>query len=221
MRPSSNQKMYFTITLTKRNGFEISEVQALIELIQAKCENAYLAEEFGDGGNRHVQGVLSLSFKRTDAVHSWLDRMYGCVGLESTTRSVCVKKCTNLCGALIYTEKEISSGGRLLLIKGWKSSWIDQQVKNNVKDIPYKMLKKKKTILGLSTAAAVIHEYGLAHNMHVDSKESFVLILKAMSDNGFAVGHLRMVPVYRGVRDYFGTFDRDVMDGILNDLNFC
>ncbi len=210
--------MYFTITLTTAGGFLDSQIAQFVEYFNTKS-HVYLTKEVGTGGNPHLQGIVEFDTSKTSNVTRTLKLLYTKLEIEVHFRSIRVKATTHLIGALIYSSKELDQNGKLLLVKGWKQSWIDEQVKNNVSEIPFKMLLKRGKRLGKAVAPALIYEWCIAHNMIVKDKFAMVEVVKLMAQEGFLFGSLRPSSVYIDVCALFG--DGSAAQRFFeNELNF-
>ncbi len=213
---------YYFLTLTKSGGFSDEELEPFIKDF-TKQSHAYVTNEFGSAnGNSHIQALVEYDTIKTNNVTVRMRKLYDVIKCEITFNAILVKKATDFIGALIYTHKELSDPGssaKLLVIKGWQSSWIDQQIKDNVSKIPYKMLKKKFVRVTQSTGGALMHEWCLANNRVVTDKYSFGQVVKDMASNGFAFGCVRGKGLYADVMTAFGDGSA-AMDVMLSDLHF-
>ncbi len=200
---------FYTVTLTKRGGFTEEECQPFTQYFN-KMSHAYVSNEVGDsGGFSHIQGVFEIPIKKTSNVTRQLVKIYEDNEIECVKGiSVCVKACTNLGGAVIYTSKEIKdskSNAQLLVLRGWQSSWIDKKVKENVKCIPHKMLNKIITRVTQGTVGSLMYEYCAANNMAVTCKQDYLDVVKKMGDAGYAFGCIRHTGLYQDVCAAFGS----------------
>lgn len=165
-----------------------------------------MVNEHGEsGGNSHVEAICKLPTQSTNNVTRRFHRLYQQMGLELTHQAIRVKKASHLVGALIYTAKELKTTGKLMVIKGWTQTWIDKQIKENVSDIPYKMLKGMGHRLTQQVAGATMYEYAKAHNMQVTSKQEYSSVAKLMAKDRYLFGTLRHIGVYQDVSSLFGS----------------
>ncbi len=135
--------VHYKITLTASGGLQEEELAKIQSYFQKNCSQAYVVNEQGDsGGNSHVEAIASFETTSTSNVTNRMKTLYGIMGMEVSPYSIRCKKVTHLAGAIIYANKETKKDGKVLVLKGWTSSFIDQQVKDNVKSIPHSMLKK-------------------------------------------------------------------------------
>jgi len=214
--------VYYVITLTKAGGFTSGELEPFIEAFN-KQPHAFVINEYGQSGlNSHIQGIVEYDTIKTNNVTVRIKKLYDVISCEITPNSIRVKKATDFIGALIYSQKELKdpeSSAKLLCIKGWQSSWIDQQIKDNVAKIPFKMLKKRLVRVTQGTGGALMYEWCIANNRVVKDKYSFGEVVKDMASSGYAFGSVRGKGLYADVMSAFGdgSAARDVM---LSDLHF-
>ncbi len=196
--------MYFKVTLTTTGGLSKPNLVEIKKYF-SQCTHAYLTVEYGaNGDNCHVEGCVEFSTVNTSNVTNRMKTLYCTMGLEWGPFAVKVKKATHLIGAIIYASKEIKEKGELLLLKGWKQSWIDQQIKDNVKSIPHKMLKSKGTRVTQNTGGALMYEYAVANNMRVRNKAEYLEVVEQMGNQNYLFGAIRHKGVFQDVCALFG-----------------
>ncbi len=196
--------MYYKITLTYRNGFPEVVLNSLKAQFQS-LNHCFLVVEYGDSGsNCHIEGVIDRSTIKTSNVTRWLTGLYKKLELELTDYSIRVHKVTHLSGALTYASKELKSAGKVFVLNGWESSWIDQQVKSNLRKIPTSKLKSKGIRVTQNTAGAHIYEYCRANNMTITSKNSMIEVIKHMASHDYLFGSIRPLGVYVDTMTHFG-----------------
>ncbi len=184
--------MFYKITLTASGGLEIEQVNAIIEYFK-ECQYAYIVNEFGESGlNSHLEGIVEFESKKTSNISDRIKRLYGKLDIEFVEGvTIRVKAATHLIGALIYCSKELKLKGNVLLLRGWEQSWIDKQVKDNVKNIPHSMLTKKGTKVTQGTGGALMHEWVKANNRQCNCSLDFFNIVEEMGDQGYKFGSIR------------------------------
>ncbi len=214
--------VFYVLTLTKSGGFSEEDLVPFIQSFN-KQVHAYVINEFGSaGGNSHIQGIVEYDTVKTNNVTVRIKKLYDVIKCEIGPNSIRVKKATDLIGALIYSHKELDdpeSSAKLLCLKGWQSSWIDQQIKDNVAKIPHKMLKKRLIRVTQGTGGALMYEWCTANNRVVQDKYSFGQVVKDMASNGYAFGCVRGKGLYADVMSAFGDGSA-AMDVMLSDLHF-
>jgi len=196
--------MYYKVTLTCRGGFTSCQIGYLLKYFE-KCNHAYLVNEYGDKGlNSHLEGIVEYDTNTTSNVTDRIKRVYGLFDIDVVDNvTIMVKKVTHLTGALIYASKELATGSNIVLLKGWKQTWIDKRIKDNVKDIPYKMLKSLGCRLTQTTGPAVIYEWCIANNMRVESKVDYIKVTKLMCKQQYLFGTCRDTGLWRDVCSLF------------------
>lgn len=212
--------MFYKITLTAGDGGLNSTQIGAFKKYFDTCKHAYIVNEQGEsGGNSHLEGIVEFDTEKTSNVTDRIKRIYKKLDIEVMCRTIVVKRVTRLIGAMIYASKELREEGKLVLLKGWEQSWIDQQAKDNVKEIPHSILRKKGTRLTQGTGAAVVHEWCLANNMQVTDKEEYRQVGKLMGSEGYLFGGIRHIGIYQDVCALFGD-GRAVGDAIESALRF-
>jgi len=166
------------------------------------------------------QGVVEFDTEVTSNITGRITRLYEAMKIE-VIRGITfkVKKASHLVGALIYCSKELALEGTVVVLKGWEQTWIDKQVKDNVKNIPYKMLKKLGIRLTQGTGPAMIYEWCKANNMQVRDKTEYLEVAVCMSEKGYMFGSVRHVGLYQDVCSLFGEGGA-VRSVIESDLRF-
>jgi len=196
--------MFYKITLTSSGGLDDSHIGVLVEYFK-QCRHAYIVNELGSaGGNSHLEGIVEFDTVKTSNVTERIKIVYKKIGIEVGEYTIKVKQATHLVGALIYASKELRSGGKIVLLKGWEASWIDKQVKENVKNIPHSMLKRKGVRVNKGTGAALIYEWCVANNSAVKKKYDYVEVVRTMAGEGFLFGNTRHLGLYPDVCALFG-----------------
>jgi len=196
--------MYYKVTLSTQCGLSKVNLES-IKSYFTLLSHAFLAVEYGNtGDNCHVEGIGEFDTEKTSNVTARLKVLYKNMSLEWTPYSVKVRKATHLVGALIYASKELEGKGELLVIKGWKQSWIDLQVKDNVKAIPHKMLLAKWTRVTQNSGGPLMYEWAKANNMTVTCKDAYVEVKKQMASQGYLFGSCKDKGLYQDVCSCFG-----------------
>lgn len=203
--------MYYKITLTCSGGFT---EENLIPFKQAfsLLENSYVVNEFGESGqNSHLEGIVEYSSEKTSNIKARIKTLYSRAGVEVVSGiSIRIKQVTHLVGALIYVSKELKcpeNPAKILVLKGWNQSWIDKQVKDNVKNIPHKMLTKKGHRVTQNTGGALMYEWCLANNKRITNKFDMIQVGKDMASQGYLFGSIRVTGLYQDVLSLFGSGD--------------
>jgi len=215
---------FYKATLTTSDGFTLDQVTPFKEFFN-KYENAYIVNEYGQSGNNsHLECVFKSDVTKTGNITRSLKRIYDDNKIPWVNSiSVRVKKCTHLIGAIIYANKEIKQSdtkATVLVQRGWSSSWIDPQVKDNVKSIPHKMLNKQVTRVTKGTGGALMHEWCVANGYVVSNARDYLEVVEKMGDDKYAFGSIRHMSIYSDVMSAFGDGKgaRDVAESELRFL---
>ncbi len=188
--------MFYKLTLTTSGGFEQSIIEQIITYFK-ECDHAYLVNEFGEHGiNSHLEGVVEFDTKKTSNVTFRIKRLYTLIGLDVTPYSIRVKKVTHLSGAIVYASKELKIDGKLMLLKGWKQTFIDLQAKELAKEKTYDVLRKQGTRITQKIAGAQVYGFATAHNMIVKTKQDCITVCTMMAQEGYLFGSIRPKGVF-------------------------
>lgn len=183
--------MFYKVTLTARGGLSQKNIEHLVSYFKI-CKHAYLVNEHGEaGGNSHLEGIVEFDTKNTSNVTVRIQKQYEKMEVEVVKGvTICVKVVTHLVGAIIYASDELQriEDSKLVLLRGWKESWISEQIKDNVKNIPHKLLRKQGTRVTAGTGAALIREWCLANNMQIKYKEDYLEVIDRMGDEAYMFG---------------------------------
>ncbi len=107
-------------------------------------------------------------------------------------------------GAISYGSKELADKGSLLLLRGWNQTWIDKQVKDNVKKVKYNKLCSKGTRLTALAGAAVMHEWCVANNHVVTNKLDMIEVVRLMANDSYLFGNVKFKSLYCDLCALFG-----------------
>ncbi len=196
--------MFYKVTLTCSGGLSAEQIGVLVQYFKG-CRHGYLVNEQGSNGmNSHVEGIVEFDTQTTSNVTDRIKRVYEKMGIEVEECTIRVRQATHLIGALIYASKELRHGGKVVLLKGWEQSWIDKQIKENVKCIPHKMLLKRGTRINQSAGAALVYEWCVANNTQVKTKRDYLEVIRSMAGSGFLFGNARHLGLYQDVCSLFG-----------------
>jgi len=197
--------MFYKVTLTASGGLSVAHIDEIRNYILDNCNHAYIVNEFGDSGlNSHLEGVVEFTTNTTSNVTDRFVRLFETLKIEVVKNiTIKVRRATNIAGALIYASKELHDKGNLVLLKGWESTWIDKQLKENVKNIPYSILKKKGIRVSQTYGPALIQEWCLANNMQIIYKNDYLEVIDRMGDEGYMFGTCRHLGLFQDVCSLF------------------
>jgi len=197
--------MFYAVTLTARDGLTDENILIIGEYFK-QCRHAYLINEQGDSGsNSHVEGVVEFETDITSNISKRLKTLYVRLKIEVVKGiTFRVRKATEYIGCIIYASKELQASGKLVLLKGWSQTWIDKAIKDNVKKIPHKMLAKAGTRVYQKTGPALIYEWCIANNMHIETKFQYLKVIRYMGNQNYMFGSTRHVGLFQDVCALFG-----------------
>ena len=200
---------HYTITLTGPGGLTDSNIGVAKQWFDENCVNCYVVNEFGESEQfSHLQVVCEFPTKKTSNVSVRMKRLYKLMEVEVVNRiSFKVKACTHISGAIWYATKEVHGKGKVILLKGWRQSWIDQQVKDGEKSRPVKEYKNVGIRLSNTTAPGAMFKWCQAHNMVVRSKANFIEVGKQMACEGYQFGTCKAKGLFMDVCGLFQSSD--------------
>lgn len=172
---------YF-LTLTCQTGFSLPQCEAVVLFHRtAYFVNVILVSEFHDSGEIHYHSLADVRTKQTAKVTSKIERFYAANDIPFVKGvSINVKRATDKVGLLHYLCKDLEEGVLPLVLKGWSWSFIQQQVRDNIKKLPFRMLLKDTYFVTKKNGTEIILRYMSAHKMSCVSKECFYDVVHAM-----------------------------------------
>ncbi len=200
---------HWTLSITTSSpGLTSQHIDIARDYLDDKCEYAYVVNEFGTNqDNSHLQCVVSFKTKKQSNVMDKMKILYRLMDLEIVNRhTVVVKHATHMDGALHYISKELvaSKKGRVILRKGWRQGWIDNQVKEYAKKTPKAELQSLGKRFTQTTAPGAIFKWASANNMHVSNKQEFLEVGKMMAGEGYLFGTCNVKGLFMDVCALFG-----------------
>jgi len=212
---------HYTITLTGPGGLTVDHIGVAKQWFNENCVNCYVVNEFGDSELfSHLQVVAEFNTKKTSNVSGKMKKLYALMDIEVLPRiTYRVKALSEMVGAIWYASKEINGKGNVVLLKGWRQSWIDEQVKAGEKKRPVKEYEKLGIRLTNNTAPGAMFKWAQAHNMQITNKAEFIAVGKQMTCDGYQLGGCRVKGLFM---DVCGLFKNgDALEAIwTNDLFF-
>lgn len=188
---------YYKLTLTTRDGLSEGQADQLVAYFE-KCENCCICIEMGENGtNRHVEGVAGFTTKSSSNIHKDMKKYYEKHNIEYSKFAVKIKSVTHLGGAFKYGIKELKDGDEPAMLKGWKWTWIQDQAKAAKEDFRKRPVRGK--IVKPSEAPDAMVAFIEANNLVVNSKATFLEVLKRMGDAGYRFGQVKFKVFYADV----------------------
>ncbi len=216
----------YAITLTGRDGLSDIQMKVLTVEMMKFSNNCLIVHECGKSGHfHHMQAVIDCKCAKIANVTRSVQGWYIKHDIEFVKYvSIKVKCCKNqlmLRGALHYASKELHLGTPRIVLgrKGWKQTWIDEQISTH-------LLRKKPAELGTqgirvfqTTGGAVMYNYCLANRLEISCQQDFYDVGDQMSMDGYLFGTTRLQGIYQDVLALFGrSCFRQVAE---NALKWC
>lgn len=172
---------YF-LTLTCKDGFSDAQCDAVIAFHKTDYfVNVLLVSELHESGETHFHSLADIKTKQTAKVTSKLERFYTANDIPYTKGvTIKVKRATDKIGLLHYLTKDFEDDDTPLVLKGWTWTFIQQQVRDNIKKLPFRMLLKDTYFVTKKNGTEIILRYMKAHKMSCHSKEHFKDVVHAM-----------------------------------------
>ncbi len=210
-----NTIMFYKVTLTARAGLTEGQVESIGKHF-SPCTHAYLVHEYGaDGSNSHIEGVIELDAKKTSNVTRSIKTLYDKLDIEVVPFiTIKVKAVTHLGGAISYAMKELQDEGKVILLRGWKDTWIQKQFKEQVKKQSSAPLLKMGTWVTKRMGPAIIFEFCRAENLRIRSLADYREVIIKMGDKQYMFDKGIHVCCYANVLALMGdgSGHRQVMD---------
>ncbi len=187
---------YFKVTITFpleifEDGFTDSVRSKFVDSFSRVTECLF-HEEHGDGGNFHIEGVMSHSAKLASDVKKFICSSLGVTQSRFSQfndvikrRFVVIKKAYYLDGCLNYVIKE---GGPVVLRRGWEPTWIAEAAVRGAA----KRVKKQRTKFLTDCDARVIMDYCDENDVDLQAYNLINLRIK-MTRDGFSWMKIRKV----------------------------
>lgn len=216
--PSKDTFQYF-VTLTAKSGFTASEIKPIVGWHKHNSSTTLLVKELTSKGFIHLHSIITTTCKTTNQITRKLQYLWKTQNMELSKASIKVKKCTHFLGMFHYLTKDLASDGSVLYIKGWKMSWIQEQVKDSLKSMPKKMLLKGDYCVTLKNGTALLVEYAERTAMPLVDKFSFARLVSQMASEGYTFDNCKLKFLFTQVMARKG--DRKWMEClVLNELQY-
>lgn len=190
--PSKELKCYM-LTLTTAQGFTPEDIAQVKAWHKNNSECCVLTKELHESGKIHLHSVITCPQKDARQVTRKIQTLYKKLGLDWESRVSCVtKKAVVPIGALAYILKELPEGDSPVLIQGWKMTWIQSEIKANLKKLPRKLLLKIDYHVTSKTGTSLLIEYAKRTAMPVVCKITFKQIVSLMMSEGYNFDNVKM-----------------------------
>lgn len=176
---------YF-VTLTHRNGFSDDQRESIIIFHGTDYfKNVMLVQEDHESGERHYHAIAEVKCKQTAGVTRKYQRFYEANELEVTPNAIKVKRVSEKVGLFHYLTKDFEEGQKPLVLRGWRWTWIQEQVVSNLKKQPFKQLLKDCYFVNKKNGTDICLSYMKAHKIRVLGKEDYAELVCRMSEEKY------------------------------------
>ncbi len=208
MDPAPNSMYPYMLTLTSSDGFSSVQEGQIVEWCRTHSDKCMLVREYHDSGKAHYHVLICSDTKLANGVTRQLECLYRTMNIEWTPRvSVCVKKVTDLVGAMHYLSKDIPLSEKPLLCTGWSYSWIKSECLGNIKKIPHRMLSKDQYMVKNSSSVQLVIRYAHAGGFPLCGKQSFITVCTEMQGEGYQFENIKPKWLYAQVMAMVGHKD--------------
>jgi len=134
---------------------------------------------------KHLHVLFSSDVKKTGNVTRSLEQLFDKHKIEFEKGiTINVKKASHPLGYFHYLTSDVKGGTRVLL-KGWRQTWIQEQCRNNLKQIPRKLLKKDVYVVNNVEGPDLITLFAERHHMPLVDKRTFIAVVVEMECNKY------------------------------------
>ncbi len=176
----------FALTFTNAAFFTPAQEDQIVQWHKKRASYTLLVKEFHEDGRPHYHSLIaSPKLKRAQQLVRMLDTLYAQMDIGPVIKRITfrVDPEKDRIGFFHYLLKE--QDGPVLLLMGWRLTWIKAQCLANVKKIPHKMLTKNVKMLSKSTASQTVLAYAKASGAVLTGKTSLCHVLADMSSEGY------------------------------------
>ncbi len=201
--PTSGFQGFF-LTVSPKDQFTADQVQVL-KSFHSKFDQHLLISEVRGNGVDHYHSVYSSRAKKTNGETVRLERLFDKHGIEyHKLVTIVIKKITHVVGLFHYLLKDQPVDTKPLSLHGWRMTWIKQQVLDNVKNMPKKMLEKGVFMLTKRNSVSMVLAYAKAAGMPIAGREGFIEVFCDMQEKNYNFSSVRLRDVYIGVMSVLG-----------------
>lgn len=198
----------FTLTISPTEDFTKQQLKHLVVWHQRFPQAIIVAEDRPNSGVEHYHTMFTGSVKLANSHTKSLERLFTKENIPwSKGVTIKIKSPPEPLGWFSYMMKEVTEGKPLILLKGWKRTWIDEVVKSRVKKTPHNVLTKDVYIVSPKLATKVIIKYASANNMTLDTKEGFCRCVARMMKDSYQFDNMRVKWTYAQVSAQVGRED--------------
>ncbi len=196
----------YCATCTCSAGFTPDQLTLLAEMHRQRYDKALCVHEPHEDGRRHFHSVFECRVKNPQSVLRMFERFYVNILHIQPVKgvSIVVKKTSDLIGAFHYLIDPSKNGVRLATF-GWSDNWIRRQVRENLKKMPYKLLKRDDYTILMATGTNLIIEYAKRSGLPLSGKWTFRRVLQEMAGHGYSFHKVKIAILYCQVSARLGN----------------
>ncbi len=189
--------MHYLITLTRQGGFTSEMCLKFEEWFEFSFSTCLVTRETHKSGHLHLHAVVESKVKSAHTLTKRIERLYEQFGVPIVKGiSINVKTAKVLEGAIQYVMKDVESGSRPNVLKGWDMSTIEKQMLDNLKKMPRCLLNKDDRFLNQREATSLIIRYAKCMAVAILDKISFKQVVISMMKDGYQFDALKLAPIY-------------------------
>ncbi len=188
----------FMVTLTSSEGFTDDQCIAVVAYHQLDpFVNCLLVKELHQSGLPHFHAVVDIKLQKANGLTLRYERLYKKLSIPLTKCiSIRVKRCVDKIGAFHYLMKELSDTDDPLVLKGWERTWIQDEIRNGLKHMPYKVLLRGTYRVTKSNGTDICLKYADLHNMSILGKDDFADLIAAMVRDKYRFASASLKVIY-------------------------
>jgi len=168
---------FYMCTLSPAVWYDAPQREAIIEWFSRHDQVLGYQEQ---EGQTHWHVLFSSKQKKTGNVTRAIENLHTDLNIEWTKGvTINVKYSSVPLGHFHYLTDEIK-GGKRVMLKGWRMSWIQEQCRANLKSKPRKLLRKDVYVVNNIEGPDLIVQYATKHHMPLVDKRTFVQVVVRM-----------------------------------------
>ncbi len=181
------------LTLTIAGGFTYEEITEVKQWHKNNSESCMLTKELHESGKTHLHSVITCTQKTAQQVTRKIKTLYGKLNLDWEPRVSCVtKRAVVPIGAIAYIMKDLAEGEAPLLLQGWQMTWIQSELKANLKKLPRKVLMRDEYFVTTKNGCPLVIEYAKRTAMPLLDKFTFKAVVKSMMAESYSFDNCKI-----------------------------
>ncbi len=188
--------IHYFVTVSTKHDLSAEQVAGLVTWHKLR-PTCLLVKEFRSDGVAHFHSVFKSSVKRANTVTRNLTRLFATLEIQVVIGvTIVVKKVTDLIGIWHYVLKDLEPDSKPLVIRGWRLTWIREQLLSNLKKIPHKVLIKDDAFVEMRSSVGLVIEYSKRKGIPIAGKVGFRTCLCAMAEEGYRFEKVKIKQLY-------------------------